>query len=449
MLGRKKNRKKQSSREIPAIVSRSVDTLKDSAEDLKAHLRRRSRATAAVAPLPPDTPRGLDLYLLTAVIILVGLGLILVYSSSAVFAADKYGSHFYFLKRDAAYVLAGLAALYLGWRIDYRVYGRYAYPLLLGILGLLCLLLIPGVGTRVDGATRWFRIAGFSIQPSEPAKLALVIYLAYSLAKKRETMRSFSIGFLPHLSVAGVMCLLVLLQPDLGTSAILGGVTIVMLFVAGTKLSYILVAMLGCAPVAYQMIVGTPWRLKRLLAFLDPWAYRQSAGYQISESLISIGSGGLYGLGLGDGKQKLFFLPAAHTDFIFATIGEELGLVGLLGVVGLFLVLVLRGLRAALGSRDLFGTYLAYGITTTIGLQALLHMCVVLGLVPTKGITLPLVSYGGSALVTSLFGVGVLLNIAARNPALRPARLTRAAVARGNRKQLHRVVVATNTARND
>ena len=198
-----------------------------------------------------------------------------------------------------------------------------------------------------------------------------------------------------------------------------------------------------CAPIGYQFVVGTPWRLRRFLAFLDPWAYRQDAGYQISESLISIGSGGFFGLGVGDGKQKLFFLPASHTDFLFAIVGEELGFMGLIAVVLLFGVIVARGVSAALGARDLFGTYLALGITSTIGLQALLHMCVVLGLVPTKGITLPLMSFGGSALVTTLFSLGVLLNIAARNPTPARVRLALSRTAEiGNRKRAVKIQVA-------
>jgi cell division protein FtsW len=385
-------------------------------------------------------PRGLDHLLLLVVVCLVTLGMVFVYTSSAVYAQASYGSAAYFLRRHAMYGCAGLVALYLGWRIDYRFYRRWAYPML-GVCVLLLAALVLGLGTRIEGATRWFRVGGFSLQPSEPAKFALVVYLAQSLSRKRDTMKTFSIGFLPHLCVAGFICLLILRQPDLGTAAVLGTVTLLMLFVAGTKLSYIVISLLAVAPLGYQLIVGTPWRMRRLLAFLDPWAYRHDAGYQVSESLISIGSGGIYGLGLGDGKQKLFFLPAAHTDFIFAIVGEELGLAGLIAVMVLFALLVTRGVRAAFGARDLFGTYVALGLTTIFGLQALLHMSVVLGLVPTKGITLPLVSYGGSALVTSMFCVGVLLNVAARNDEPEPGRVRARIATPINRKRPPRVVV--------
>ncbi|MCC6746675.1 MAG: putative lipid II flippase FtsW [Deltaproteobacteria bacterium] len=404
------------------------------------------KAPSVLTAAPPEgAPRGLDLVLLGAALLLVCFGAVMVYSSSALFASANYGNGTYFLRRHLIYAFAGLVALYAGWRIDYRRYARWVYPILgLSLLSLL-LVVIPGIGTRVDGAVRWFRLGGISVQPSEPAKIALVIYLAYSLAKKRATMRIFSVGFLPHLCVAGMMALLILKQPDLGSAGILVLVTLLLLFVAGTKLSYLLISLLVCAPVVYQLIVGTPWRMRRLLAFLDPWAYRQDAGYQVSESLISVGSGGLFGLGLGDGKQKLFFLPAAHTDFIFAITGEELGLLGVLGVILAFLVILWRGVRAAVGAADLFGTYLAFGITAIFSLQALLHMTVVLGMVPTKGITLPLVSYGGSALVVAMYGMGILLNVAARHPApVAEPSPAQPSSARGssNRRRPQRVVVA-------
>jgi cell division protein FtsW len=444
----KKNRKQRGVRQVFYALLDLGSSLRERVEDVLHPLARRldrwrePRGRDAITTETAQEPRGLDLPLLCAVFALLGLGMVIIYSGSAVFAQATYGSGSYFLRRNIIYCFTGMIALYLGWRIDYRFYQRWTYPMLGSVIFLLGALLIPGLGTRVDGATRWFHLGGVSFQPSEPAKFALVVYLAYSLAKKREAVRSFSVGFLPHLCVAGLICLLIVKQPDLGTTAVLGTVTLLLLFVAGTKLSYILISILAAAPVTYQLIVGTPWRMRRLLAFLDPWTFRQDAGYQISESLISIGSGGLYGLGLGEGKQKLFFLPAAHTDFIFAITGEELGLVGLLAVIVLFAVIIARGMRAAFGARDTFGRYLAFGLTSIIGLQAILHMCVVLGLVPTKGITLPLVSYGGSALVTTLFCLGVLLNIAACNPAPARIKLEGARAAPVNRKRMPRVVIA-------
>jgi cell division protein FtsW len=255
-----------------------------------------------------------------------------------------------------------------------------------------------------------------SFQPAELAKLALCVYLAYLLARKAEKVRVFSVGFLPPLLVTGLMMGLLLKQPDLGTAAIFGAVALGLLFVAGTRTSYLILAVLVAAPIGWKFIVSTPFRMRRMLAFLDPWAFRRDVGYQITESLISVGSGGVTGLGLGDGRQKLFFLPEAHTDFILSIIGEELGLLGVLTVVSCFGVLVWRGLRSAVRARDVFGTYLAFGITAMFGLQALVNIGVVLGSLPTKGLPLPFISYGGTSLVMSLFMAGVLGNISARNP---------------------------------
>jgi cell division protein FtsW len=408
--------------------------------------RRESSATRDSDSAPPSPthapePRGLDLLLLGAVLGLLGLGIVLVYSASAVYAQAHYGSPFFFLRRHLAYAAVGLVALYLGWRVDYRIYRRLIYPMLFGVTALLALLFVPGLGTKIDGAIRWFRIAGISFQPSEAAKFVLVVYLAYSLAKKRDQVKSFTIGFLPHLCVAGLITLLVLKQPDLGSAAVLITVTLILLFVAGTKLSYIVICLLGALPLGYQQIVGTTWRLQRLFAFLDPWAHRKKWGYQISESLISVGSGGVTGLGLGAGKQKLFYLPASHTDFIFSQVGEELGLVGICVVVAAFVLITVRGIRAALGASDLFGTYLGFGLTAVFSLQGLFHMCVVLGLVPTKGITLPLISYGGTALNTAMFCMGVLLNIGARRGLLVQEGAPPGRISLGNRKNAPKIVV--------
>jgi cell division protein FtsW len=299
-------------------------------------------------------------------------------------------------------------------RVDFGAYRRWSYALLVASIGMLGAVLV--VGARINGARRWFHVGGVSFQPAELAKLALVIYLAYSLAKKAEKVRSFTVGFVPHMIVCGLMMGLLLKQPDLGTAVILGLATLILLFVAGAKISYIFIAFLAAAPVMYQAIVGTPWRLRRMLAFLDPWQYRYDVGYQITESLISIGSGGVRGLGLGDGKEKLFFLPEAHTDYVMAIVGEELGLLGICAVAALFAILVWRGARAALRARDAFGCYLGFGITAMFGLQALVNLGVVLGALPTKGLPLPFVSFGGSTLVVDLFAMGILLNISRAAP---------------------------------
>ena len=357
---------------------------------------------------------GLDRVLVGTVLALCAFGIVMVFSSGAVFAAKKYGDSTYFLKRELVYAVLGLGAFSLATRIDYSLYRRLAYPLLFA--SILALAVVLKMGSRAGGAIRWFRLGPLSFQPSELAKLALCVYLASLLARKAEKVRVFSVGFLPPLLVTGLMMGLLLKQPDLGTAAIFGAVALGLLFIAGTRTSYLILALLVAAPVGWKFIVSTPFRMRRMLAFLDPWAFRRDVGYQITESLISVGSGGLTGLGLGDGRQKLFFLPEAHTDFILSIVGEELGLLGILFVLTAFTLIVWRGLRAALRARDVFGAYLAFGITAMFGLQALVNIGVVLGSLPTKGLPLPFISYGGTSLVMSLFMAGVLANISARNP---------------------------------
>ncbi len=384
-------------------------------------------------------PPGADPLLFAAVVGLVGFGIVMVYSASAIYATQKFGMATYFLRRDLLWSGVGLVAMTVAMHTDYRVWRRFSYLLLGTAVSMLAAVLL--VGARINGARRWFHIAGVSFQPAELAKLALVIYLAYSLAKKAERVRSFTVGFVPHMIVCGTMMMLLLKQPDLGTAVILGLTTLLLLFVAGAKLSYILIAFLGAGPLIYQAIVGTPWRMRRMLAYLDPWQYRYDVGYQITESLISVGSGGLHGLGLGDGRQKLLFLPEAHTDYILAIVGEELGLVGICSVALVFAVIVWRGARAALRARDPFGCYTAFGITAMFGLQALVNIGVVLGALPTKGLPLPFVSFGGSTLVVDLLAMGILLDISRGSDRVRRATTTQSSLANvllfasGNRKK--------------
>jgi len=352
-----------------------------------------------------------DPILLGAVLLLVGFGLVMVYSASAITAQDKLGDSFHYLKRQATAAGIGLLAMVVAMKLGYRRMARLAYPLLIISIVLLTLVLIPGLGTTAGGAKRWLRFPGVSLQPAEVAKLAWVVYLSYSLAKKREKVQSFSIGFLPHLGIAGLLVALCMLEPDFGSSVALLVLMFVMLFAAGAKLSYLIGSVLVAIPIAYTAIASSPYRMKRITAFLDPWANRQGSGYQVAESLMSIGSGGMTGLGLGDGRQKLFFLPEAHTDFIFSIIGEELGLVGVGLLIALYGVIIWRGLKTALAAPEPFGTYLALGITSLIAFQAVVNMSVAMGLVPTKGLTLPFISYGGSSLIVLMGAAGLLLSI--------------------------------------
>ncbi|HXX32797.1 MAG TPA: putative lipid II flippase FtsW [Myxococcaceae bacterium] len=354
-----------------------------------------------------------DPVLLGAVLALLALGLVMVYSASAVTALEKTGNGFYFLQRQLAAAAVGLLAMATALKLGYRRLARLAYPLLVVTLLLLLAVLVPGVGTLVGGARRWIRFPGVSIQPAEVAKFTWVIYLAYSLAKKRDKVASFSIGFLPHLLLAGVLVGLCMAQPDFGSAVELLVLLFVLLFAAGTKLSYLVGSVLLALPLAYHAVAHSPYRLKRITAFLDPWAHRHDVGYQVAQSLISVGSGGFWGLGLGESRQKLFFLPEAHTDFIFSIIGEELGLFGAAATVLLYGVIVWRGTRAALRANETFGTYLGLGLTALLGVQAVVNMSVAMGMLPTKGLTLPFVSYGGCSLVVSMAAAGVLLSLSA------------------------------------
>jgi cell division protein FtsW len=363
------------------------------------------RSRLAVQAAPPDV------LLLWAVLALTALGLVMIYSASAVAARQHSGDEFFYLKRQLVAAAVGLGAMLAAMRMGYRRLQRLAYPLLLLGFAALCFVLLPGIGQSIGGARRWIRLPGASLQPAELAKLSFVLYLAYSLSKKREKVRVFSIGFLPHCLVALLFIGLCLLEPDFGSAVEIALLLFTMLFAAGARISWIVGSVLAAAPFAYLAIARSPYRKRRILAFLDPWSHRHDIGYQVAESLMSIGSGGLWGLGLGDGRQKLYFLPEAHTDFIFSIIGEELGLLGSALVIALYAVILWRGFRAALNATEAFGTYTALGLTALIGFGALTNLGVAMGVLPTKGLTLPFVSYGGTSLVGSLFAAGILLSV--------------------------------------
>ena len=403
--------------------------------------RSKKPPLAERAPVVESPGRPIDLVLLAAVMALVVIGTIEVYSSSAVYALKKSGDSAYFLKRQLLWVGVGLGAMWLGARTDHRWLSRRTYSLL--ALSLAALVAVLFVGATINSARRWFVLGPLSIQPVELAKLALVTYLAYSLSRKADRLEKFTIGFVPHLLVCAVMMALLLKQPDLGSSIILGATTMTLLFVAGTRTSYILLAVLAAAPVAYHFIVGTPWRMKRFLAFFNPEAFSDTVAYQIVQAHIAVGSGGATGQGLGDGLQQLGYMPEGHSDFIAAAIGEELGFVGLLVVLSLYGVVLWRGARAALIAREPFGAYLAFGITIGFAFQAVVNFGVVLGLLPAKGITLPLVSYGGSSFIMSMYLVGILLNVGRAAP---PAPLARKRqvvnIVTGARRRRRRAAIA-------
>jgi cell division protein FtsW len=352
-----------------------------------------------------------DPVLLGAVLLLTMSGVVMVYSASAVYASARLGDGLWFFKRQLAGAALGLFALLAVMKFGYKRLEKLAVPLVLLSLLLLVAVQIPGVGHAAGGAKRWLRIAGLTFQPSEIAKIALVLWLARSLAKKQDRIAVFSVGFLPHLVMLGVFAVLLLLEPDFGTTVVLGAVTFGLLFVAGARLAY-LSAVIGLAvPVAGLLVWHSRYRLQRVMTFLDPWKDPQGHGYQTVESLLGFGAGGATGVGLGDSHQKLFFLPAAHTDFILSIVGEELGFLGVAVVLALFGVLVWRGLKAAHASPDAFGCYVAIGLTLLVSLEALVNAGMALSLLPTKGMALPFISYGMSSVVSSCVAAGIVLSI--------------------------------------
>jgi cell division protein FtsW len=355
--------------------------------------------------------RRIDFILLIVAIALVGIGIVMVYSTSAIIAGDRFGDPYYFLKRQALYAGVGSVLMILMIFFSSDVLRRFAYPIFILSILFLIAVLIPGIGHRAGGSMRWLKTGGFSFQPSEFAKLGLIIFLAYFVTKKEEKIQSFSFGFLPIVLLSGLVIALVMKEPDFGAALFLTAMVFLLLFISGARVIYILGSLLLVAPVTYYFLMNVEYRFKRLMSFVRPWDDPTGTSFQIIQSFLSFGSGGLFGLGLGEGRQKLFFLPAPHTDFIFSIIGEELGLVGAMVVVLLFFILTLRGIQIGLSLEDRFGTYLALGITFMISLQAVINMGVVLGLLPTKGLTLPFVSYGGTSLIVNLVGLGILLNL--------------------------------------
>lgn len=351
-----------------------------------------------------------DKMLLVIVVGLTLFGLAMVYSASAILAERRHGSQFYFLARQSAWVVIGLIGMAVALRIDYRFYNRPAVVLALLMLsfGLLVLVFFFPV---LNDTHRWIRFGQLSFQPSELGKVTLVIFLAYFLDRLSDELNRYYKTFMPAAVVAGLMMVVVGAEPDLGTALLLGLIFLMVSFAAGVPWRYLASLAIPAAPPLAYMLIFVPWRLQRLADFLDPWKNQSGSGFQVTQSLIAIGSGGTAGLGFAQGKQKLFYLPAPHTDFIFAVIGEELGLIGTLIVAGLFAALAWRGLRAARKAPDSFGRLLAVGLTMIIAAQALFNLSVTLSLVPTKGIPLPFVSSGGSSLAFNLLAAGVLLNI--------------------------------------
>jgi cell division protein FtsW len=351
-----------------------------------------------------------DRVLFIATLLLVCASIVMVYSASAVMSFEKYGDGYRFVTRQALWAVLGVAVLAVAMRIDYRAYKSDAF--VWGLLGAVALMLVAVLFSGpVNGTRRWFGVGGLGIQPSELAKIACVLFTALILERRMHRIDDVGYSLLPIGIVVGILVALILRQPDFGTAVSLLLVVGTMIFAAGLHYKYLIGSALAMVPLIYLVLISAQYRVRRLTAFWDPWADPLDAGYQSIQSLIAVGTGGLFGRGLTAGVQKLFYLPEPHTDFIYAVISEELGLVGATGVLACFCVIAWRGLRIALRSEDAFGSLVALGITTMICAQAFVNMSVVLNMMPTKGIPLPLVSSGGSSLLISLLGMGVLLNI--------------------------------------
>jgi cell division protein FtsW len=354
---------------------------------------------------------GIDKWMFGSTVLLVVAGVLMVFSASAVMAGERFGSPYHFLFRQLGWAVAGLAAMAVVMKIDYRQWKKPA--VVFGLLGVTAVLLVAVFFLdRSHNTHRWIKLGSFmSFQPSELAKPALILFLAFFLAERTKSMDDWRHTLLPAVLPVFLFTALIMKQPDLGTALVCLGVTAAILYAAGMRLRYFAAGLVPIVPVIAYMLIFVPWRLARIKIFLHPELDPQGIGFHINQSLIAVGTGGLTGLGLMEGKQKLFYLPEPHTDFIFGVISEELGLIGAVLIAVLFSVFAWRGLRTALRARDNFGRYIAIGVTTMIVVQAFFNISVVLALLPTKGIPLPFISYGGSSLFVMLASVGVLLNI--------------------------------------
>ncbi|WP_437331098.1 putative lipid II flippase FtsW [Sorangium sp. So ce381] len=366
-----------------------------------------------------SSPSGpVDALLAAVVTALIGFGVVMVYSASAVEATVRYKDAQFFLKRQAVYAVLSVAAMWITSRIDHRRLKVLTYPVLITVTAML-VACVAGLGHKAGNAYRWISLGPVHVQPAEVAKLGIVLWLAYSLSKKAERIKSFSVGFLPHLLVVGLLMLLCLKQPDFGSAVVLLFLTFTLLFVAGARVPYIAAFSMLLALAGAALVRFSGYRYARYLAWIDMDNNRADLAYQPFQSVMSFGSGGLFGLGLGRGLQVLY-LPEAHTDFVSAIVGEELGFVGIVGLCAAYLVIVSRGVKIALEAADDYGSFMAFGIATLFGVQAMTNLAVAMAILPTKGLTLPFLSYGGSSLLVNAVAAGILLSISRSRTVVAP-----------------------------
>lgn len=367
----------------------------------------------------------LPILLISLVAALVGLGLLMIYSSSTVYSLDTYGDRYFIIRRQLFWLVAGLAAFFAAAKTDYHWFqGKSRFLLLAGIL-LLAAVFIPGLGRSGGGARRWLGAGGISFQPAEVVKYLAIIYLSDLLSRRQKVIDRFGSGFLPPLAVIGLLSSLVVIQPDLGTALSIAVIGLLMIYLGGGRVVHLGFLCLAVLPALVVMVVRVGYRMRRIVAFIDPWADPRGTGFQIIQSLIALGSGGPTGLGLGESRQKLFFLPASTTDFIFSILGEELGFLGTGLIIALIVGILIVGFMIAARAEDLFGRFLAQGVTAMLVLQAMINMGVSCGMLPTKGLPFPFVSYGGSNLLGSCLAVGILVAIASHQEEKCPLRRRR------------------------
>jgi cell division protein FtsW len=352
-----------------------------------------------------------DILMLVITLVLVTIGTAMIYSSSSILAMEKFKDAQYFLKKQIFFVVIGMGAMVFMTKLDYHRLKKWAYPGIFLAVILLLLIFVPHLGIRAGGARRWLNLGFFSFQVTELVKVCIVLFLAHFLTRKANVLKTFSRGVLIPLLVTFVIIVLVALEPDFGTAVMIAMILMLMLFLAGCRVTHLAGLTALLIPAAVWMVMFKSYRMDRLKVFLNPWNDPGNKGFQIIQSLLSFGSGGAFGVGIGDGMQKLFYLPEPHTDFILSVIAEESGFVGVMVIILLYVIFIVRGFMVAFRAPDLFGTLLAAGLTMVLAMGAFINIAGVMGLIPLKGLTLPFLSYGGTSLVMSLVTVGILLNI--------------------------------------
>ncbi|RMF95059.1 MAG: putative lipid II flippase FtsW [Candidatus Schekmanbacteria bacterium] len=352
-----------------------------------------------------------DKLILFTALLLSGIGAIMVYSASAIMSLEKFSDPYFYFKKQLLAIIIGTILMVCAMNFNYKKYYKLAIPSLMFAIVLLILVFIPGINETAKGATRWIAYKSLRFQPAEFMKFALILYAARYISKKGDKLSDFTKGILPLSIVFGIVAVLIMKQPDFGTVMIMAIVLLIMLFIGGMNLKYLFSLMAVITPMAIFAVLSEPYRMKRITAFLNPWEYPRDSGFQLIQSLYAFGRGGIFGVGFGESREKLFYLPEPHNDFILSVVGEEIGMLGVITIVGLFFIYVYRGFKVAMNVDDTFGAMLSAGIVSLIGIQGLINMAVALGLFPTKGITLPFISYGGSSMIFMMFLTGVLLNI--------------------------------------